>query len=42
MFFHGSSRELFDPETDPLVHFVDVDHDGFDFVAFLKHLRSDD
>ena len=29
-------RELFDPEADPLIHFVNVDNGGFDFVVFLK------
>ena len=29
--------QLLDPEADPLIHFVDVDHDGFNFVALLKN-----
>ena len=36
----GIFGELFDPEADPLVYFVDVDHDGFDFVAFLKYFAG--
>ena len=28
--------ELFDPETDPLIHFVDIDDNRFDFIVFLK------
>ena len=30
--------ELLHPETDPLIYFVDVDHDGLNFVPFLKRL----
>jgi hypothetical protein len=28
--------ELFDPEADPLIYFVDVDDDRFDSSPFLK------
>jgi len=35
-YFPGIFGELFDPKADPLVYLVDVDHDGFDFIAFLK------
>jgi hypothetical protein len=29
--------QLFNPEADPLVYFIDVDHYRVDFVAFLKN-----
>ena len=32
--------QLFNPKTDSLVDFVDVDNDRFDLVAFLKHLAG--
>ena len=32
--------QLFDPKTYPLIHLVDVDNDGLDFVALLKHFAG--
>ncbi|KAG0505948.1 MAG: hypothetical protein Udaeo_06790 [Candidatus Udaeobacter sp.] len=32
--------QLFNPKTDALIDFVDVDHDRFHFIAFLKHLAG--
>ena len=36
MSVHGSSLELLDAEADALVRLVDVEDDGFDFVALLE------
>ena len=32
--------QLFNPETDALIDFVDVYNDSFHFIAFLKHLAG--
>ena len=42
MFFHGIVGKLLNPEADPLIRLIDIDHFRLDFVVLLEDLASDD